>query len=195
LLHGEVARALEELYGEEAESISVQLAHHYRQAEIWLHAFCYLLTSGHKAREAQATQEAIALYTHAITVSQQITPALCDSVLLPLYEGRGLVSMLLTEYLNAIADFQVMLRLARSMGNQLKEGEALCHLAFAHWSMFAEEHAPFAEQYGQEAFELAQTIGDERILARSMTSLGWKHHWRSAAAMAIKRPLGKICSG
>lgn len=120
LLHGDVARALEELYSNEAESLSVQLAHHYQQAKIWPHAFCYLLTSGHKAREAQATQEAIAFYTQAITVSQQITPAISDSVLLPLYEGRGLVSMLLTEYLNAIADFQVMLRMARQHGRSIK---------------------------------------------------------------------------
>ncbi len=53
--------------------------------------------------------------------------------------------------------------------------------------MFAEEHAPFAEQYGQEAFELAQTIGDERILARSMTSLGFMHQWRGNLPDAAKR--------
>ena len=187
LLHGEVASALERLYGNEVESFSVQLAHHYRQAEIWSQAFDYLLISGHKARGAYATQEAIAFYTQAIAASRQIAPPLAASELLPIYEGRGVVYMLLTQYLKAIEDFQIMLRLARSDGNQRKEGEALCHLAFAHWSMFAEENAPFAEQYGQEAFLLAQEIGDERILAKSLTSLGFMHQWRGKLTDAAKQ--------
>ena len=116
-----------------------------------------------------------------------IAPPLSDRILLPAYEGRALVYMLLTEHVNAIADFQVVCRLARSCGDQQKEGEALCHLAFAHWSMFAEEHAPFAEQCGQKAFALAQQIGDQRILAKSLTSLGIMHQWRGNLQEATRR--------
>ena len=69
LLHRKVATALEDLYDEAADAIAVQLAHHFNQAEAWPHAFCYLLTSGHKARAAHATQEAITSYTGAISAS------------------------------------------------------------------------------------------------------------------------------
>ena len=187
LLHGEVATALEKLYAEEIDSIVVNLAHHFSQAEIWPHAFCYLLSSAHKAKQAQAPQEAIAFYTQAIEASHHIRPSLSDEYLLPVYEGRGVVYMLLAQHNEAIADFQVMCRLARSCGNRQKEGEGLCHLAFAHWGMFAQEHAPFAEQYGQEAYKLAQEIGDERILAKSMTSLGFMHQWHGNLDQAAKR--------
>ncbi|NIP16738.1 MAG: hypothetical protein GWM87_00165, partial [Xanthomonadales bacterium] len=108
LLHGEVAEVLEALYGDQAEEIAVQLAHHFTQGEAWEKAFLYLTNSGDKARQAYANQEAIAFYTQAVEVSHRITPALDEAQILPVYEGRGLVWMLLTKYDEAIGDFRMM---------------------------------------------------------------------------------------
>ena len=84
-------------------------------------------------------------------MSEWLTPAPDAAQLLPVYEGRGLVWMLLTRYDEAIADFQHMRQLARASGNRHKEEESLSHLAFAHWAKFSEEQIPFVEQYALEA--------------------------------------------
>ena len=86
------------------------LAHHAWHGEVWEKAFVYLRQAGDKARQAHATQEAIAFYTHAIEASEQVAPTPGAAHLLPVYEGRGLVWMLLTNYEAAIADFSACAR-------------------------------------------------------------------------------------
>jgi tetratricopeptide (TPR) repeat protein len=176
--HQEIAGALEKGVSETTAAQPELLAYHFTMSEAWDRAFTYLVRSGDKARQVYANQEAIAFYTQAVEASGRITPVLDAAQLLPLYEGRGLVWMLLTRYEAAIADFQMMRQIARASGNQHKEGESLCHLALAHWSTFAAEQLPFVEQYAGEAFQLAQRTGDQKILARSLTSLGSIDIWR-----------------
>jgi class 3 adenylate cyclase/tetratricopeptide (TPR) repeat protein len=177
-LHTAIGLAIEELHRERLAEHYEELAHHFMRGEAWEKAFLYLLKSGDKARQVYANQEAIAFYTQAIEVSGRITPALEAVQLLPVYEGRGLVWTLQTKYDAAIVDFQMMRQMARTAGNPQKEGESLGHLAFAHWGNFSEEQIPFVEQYAQEAMQLFQRTGDQKILVRSLTSLGLVHQVR-----------------
>jgi tetratricopeptide (TPR) repeat protein len=177
-LHTAIGLAIEKLHQERLAEHYEELAHHFTRGEAWDKAFWYLLKSGDKARQAYANQEAIAFYTHAIEVSDQITPAPNEAQFLPVYEGRGLVWMLQTRYDEAIADFQIMRQLAHASGNPQKEGESLGHLAVAHWAKFSEEHIPFVEQYALEAMQLFQQTGDRKILARSLTGIGLVDQWR-----------------
>lgn len=71
LLHGEIAAALVDLYGGEAEEITVQLAHHYAEAGDWARAVEYLLQAGDRARTLYAHQEAIAAYQRALVLLKQ----------------------------------------------------------------------------------------------------------------------------
>jgi predicted ATPase/class 3 adenylate cyclase len=176
--HQRIAQSLEAHFPDIVVSQPELVAHHYVQSEAWEPAFFSLYQAGEKARQAYANSEAISFYTQAIDASQHIMPALDADKLLGVYEGRGLVWMLLTKLDDAIADFQMMLQLARQMGDQQKEGESLCHLSFAHWGKFSEDQVPFAEQYAQEALQLSQQTGDHHIRAKSLTSLGIVHQWR-----------------
>jgi tetratricopeptide (TPR) repeat protein len=171
-LHTAIGLAIEELYQERLAEHSEELAHHFALGEAWDKAFVYLGKAGDKARQAYANHEALTFYTRALEVSERLTPAPDAAQPLPVYEGRGLVWMLLTRYDEAIADFQHMRQLARTSGNRHKEGESLSHLAFAHWAMFSEKQIPFVEQYALEAMQLFEHTGDQKILARSLTSLG-----------------------
>ena len=74
-LHTAIGLAIEELYQERLAERYEELAHHFMHGEAWERAFFYLLKSGDKARQAYANQEAIAFYTHAIEVNEQITPS------------------------------------------------------------------------------------------------------------------------
>jgi class 3 adenylate cyclase/tetratricopeptide (TPR) repeat protein len=170
--HQQIAGTLEEGFPETAAAQPELLAYHFTLSEAWERAFVYLMRSGDKARQVYANQEAITFYTQAIAASDRIRPALDDAQLLPVYEGRGLVWRLLTQYDEAIADFHIMRRLARACGHQHKEGESLCHLVFSHWLKFSEDQLPFMEQYAQQALELAQQTGNQHVLASSLTGLG-----------------------
>jgi tetratricopeptide (TPR) repeat protein len=171
-IHEKIGQAIETIHAERLEEFYEMLAYHFDRGEVWEKAFLYLSRSGDKARLAYASQEAITHYTQAIDASGRITPALGEEELLPVYEGRGLVWLLLTNPDEAIADFEVMRQLARACGNRGKEGESLSHLALVHLQKFSEEHLTLVEQYAREAMELAQQTGDQRILAQSLASLG-----------------------
>jgi class 3 adenylate cyclase/tetratricopeptide (TPR) repeat protein len=170
-LHAAAGHALERLYHDWLAEHYEALAHHFTLGEVWEKAFHYLTQSGHKARQAYANQEAITFYTQAIEVSQRITPAVDEVRLLPVYEGRGLVWILMTKPEEAITDFQQMRHLARTSGHQHQEGISLCHLASAYYSTHPDD--PRIEHYAQEAQHLAQRLGDAAILARSFTALGF----------------------
>ncbi|NIN65217.1 MAG: hypothetical protein GTO63_11060 [Anaerolineae bacterium] len=65
-LHQAVGTALEALYGEGAEEITVQLARHFQEAGIAEKATEYLLRAGDQARMAYAHEEAIDYYERAL---------------------------------------------------------------------------------------------------------------------------------
>jgi tetratricopeptide (TPR) repeat protein len=177
-LHAQVLATIEARSPDRLDEQVDILAHHAFRGEAWGKAFVYLCRSGDKARQAYANQEAIGFYTQAIEVSERITPALDPAQLLPVYEGRGLVWLLLTNYDNAITDFQTMRQLARASCNPQKEGESLSHLAYVHWLAFSETHTPLVEQHAQEALQLAHRTGDQKIRASSLISLGAVEHVR-----------------
>lgn len=66
LWHRELAAALVELYAEDREAITVQLAHHYTEAGQTGQAIDYLLAAGDRARDLYAHQEAADFYRRAL---------------------------------------------------------------------------------------------------------------------------------
>jgi hypothetical protein len=183
-LHAAAGHGLETLAQERLAERYEELAHHFTVGEVWDKAFVHLARSGDKARQAYANQEAIAFYTQALEVSQQIIPAVDAVQLLPVYEGRGRVWFLLRKSDAAVADFQRMRQMAHDSGQSHQEGASLCHLAHAHYERYSEDDLLLAEQYAQEAQQLAQRLGDAEILARSLASLGLIEVWRGRMAEA-----------
>ena len=198
-VHRQIAQTLEHASGAEGERQPELLAHHYLYGEDWASAFTYLVQAGDQARQAFANSEAIAFYTQALETSHCITPTLDATQVLPVYEGRGLVWTLLTQYDDAIADFEKMRQAAQDAEQSQKEGESLCHLSFAHWLKFSEAELPFIERYAQEALDIARETGDQKTHARALISLGFVPQVRGdldesdryhAAALEISRHEG-----
>jgi ABC-type oligopeptide transport system substrate-binding subunit/DNA-binding SARP family transcriptional activator len=71
LLHGEVAEALEALYGGQSETIVARLARHYAQAGQADKAVKYLSRAGDQARLAYAHEEAVAHYRRALAFLEE----------------------------------------------------------------------------------------------------------------------------
>jgi class 3 adenylate cyclase len=181
-LHATAGHAMEQLYHNWLTEHYEELAYHFMQGAAWEKAFVYLTRSGEKARQAFANQEAIIFYTQAIEVSGRITPAPDAAQLLPVYEGRGLVWFLLTKIDEAIADFQMMRQMARALSNPQKEGESLCHLAYAHHQTFSEDQISLAKQYAQEALRLSEQTGRNKTQRHytgkpKLPSSRWQRLW------------------
>ncbi|HEY9623267.1 MAG TPA: LuxR C-terminal-related transcriptional regulator [Crinalium sp.] len=67
-LHEAIAHALENLYEQHTEPIAIQLARHFKQAEMNPQAVRYLLQAGMRARRLSANEEAIAHFNEALTL-------------------------------------------------------------------------------------------------------------------------------
>jgi tetratricopeptide (TPR) repeat protein len=171
-LHEVVGRAIEELYGDRLDEHVAELAHHFSQGEVWPKAFDYARRAGDRARAIFANREAVASYTQALEAARAMSPPPGDVELLAIYEARGTVWHLLTNYDAAVGDFEAMQEVARRLGDRVKEGEALYSQGASHWFRFSQAHQGHVERCAREAMAIAEETGDERILARGLSLLG-----------------------
>jgi adenylate cyclase len=97
-LHDAVGSALEELYGDRAEDIAVQLARHFQAAGVAEKAVDYLYRAGQKAVRVSANEEAIAHFNNALELMATLPDgadraerelALQLAVAVPLQWARG----------------------------------------------------------------------------------------------------------
>ncbi len=170
-LHELVARAMEELYADRLDEHAAELAHHYAEGEVWDKAFVYGRRAGDLARGIFANREAIHQYSRALDAAGRMHPSPDDAEVLAVHEARGAVWHLLTDYDAAVADFEAMEAAARRRGDRIKEGEALCSQAASHWWRFSEAYKGLVEKCARAALAIAEETGEERILARALSSL------------------------
>lgn len=172
LLHEMVARAIEELYADRLDEHVADLAHHYRNGDVWDKAYEFSRRAGDHARAIFANREAIHHYTECLAAGARMIPPPPAAERLAIHETRGLVWHLLSNYDAAVADFEAMQAAAREAGDRIKEAEALCNQATSHWWRFSDAHKGLVERCAREADLIAEETGDERIRARVLFSLG-----------------------
>jgi tetratricopeptide (TPR) repeat protein len=127
--HRLAGEAMEKLYAETLQEHLGPLAFHFYQAEAWEKAFKYLTAAGERARFAYATREAIDYFDRAVEVSQKIPKAVSKEQLMRLYDNRGKICQVMTEYEKAEDNFLKVLELARKMENKKQEARTLLSLA------------------------------------------------------------------
>ncbi len=71
-LHLQVGRALETHYADHAPDISLALARHFELGGAWDKAVTYLIHAGEHAGQLAATEEALRLLTHGLTLLQRL---------------------------------------------------------------------------------------------------------------------------
>ncbi|MFZ2052657.1 MAG: protein kinase [Candidatus Aminicenantales bacterium] len=74
-LHEEVGNALEALYGEQADEISVQLARHFQEAGIMPKALEYFAKAGNRTLQLSAYTETIAHFGKALDILKSLPPS------------------------------------------------------------------------------------------------------------------------
>jgi class 3 adenylate cyclase/tetratricopeptide (TPR) repeat protein len=171
-LHRAVGGAIEELYPDRLADHYQELAHHFVNGEDWLKAFEYLIRTGDRAKDAFANQTALDSYAKALEVASRVSPPPAPRRIMEIYQRRGQIWRLMSRPPDAVADLDRMLEMARKEGDRFAEAQALVDLSLAHWIFFSAEHAPQTKMYAEDALRIGREIGDEEVVAKSLSYLG-----------------------
>jgi class 3 adenylate cyclase/tetratricopeptide (TPR) repeat protein len=171
-LHRAVGGAIEELYPDRLADHYQELAHHFVNGEDWPKAFEYLVRTGDRAKDAFANQTALDSYAKALEVASRVSPPLAPRRIMEIYQRRGQIWRLMSRPPDSLADLDRMLAMARKEGDRFAEAQALVDLSLTHWLFFSGEHAPLTKSYAEEALTIGREIGDEEVVAKSLSYLG-----------------------
>jgi len=164
LLHGEIAHCLEDIFGDQAPQIAVQLAFHYGRANLPQNAARYLRLAGDQAKSSYANQEAIRHYTELLPLLPSPSPELFDVL-----AARAAVYELVGRSSDQHADVEAMLPLARQLGDQARHCDALLALADYH---LGKEHV-LSREPAEAALEIARSLNDPVREGAALRRLGW----------------------
>ncbi|MDH4135985.1 MAG: AAA family ATPase, partial [Anaerolineae bacterium] len=171
-LHEDVGNVLEELYGDQASEIAVQLAWHFQEAGIAEKAIHYLHQAGERAVELSAYQEAIAHLTRGLALLMALpdSPERAQQELaLQLALGMGWLST------SAPApEVEKAYIRARELCQQMGKTSQLCRVVGELSIMYYvwAEHQR-ARELAEEALSLAQQAEDPLLVALGHWYLGF----------------------
>jgi predicted ATPase len=168
-LHEDVGDALEQLYGEHAGEIAVQLARHFQEAKITEKATDYLRQAGERAVQLSAYEEGLAHLTRGLALLATLpdSPERAEEEL-ALQLALGLAWQGIKGPQTGIAKeaFSRARELSQEMGKTAQLCRVLGDLAVHHY--VRAEHRT-ALEFGEQALSLAQQANDPLLV-----SLG---HW------------------
>ena len=168
LLHGQVAKHLEELHLGQVEEIAGKLARHYHLADERDQACRYYALAGDRAARLFANDEAQLHYSRAIELAERIS--INKSFQASLYRARGRVMERMGEFEHALSDHNKSLELARSLDDP--ELEWICLLDLGRLWAFRDYQR--TREYFDLAISLARERDDPLTLASSMN---WMGNW------------------
>ena len=187
-LHGQLAKAIEEVYAENLEPHYAALGLHCSEGEIWGKATTYLRRAGIQALARLAYSEAAAFFTHALGALGHL-PATRETTELTIDIRLDIRNALLvlSEWARMGDHVHEAERLARTLGDQHRLGRIANFMM--NQCMFIGDYDR-AVSFGREALGIARTLGDRSIEVTATTNLGSTHSARgefSDAAAFLER--------
>ena len=174
-LHRRVAEAIEQTCRDDLDALNDVLAYHWEEAEVPDRARHYLAQAGQSAARRYANQEAVEAFSRALALVEGATP---EEVVL-LHEARGHVYEFLSQYAQALADYEAALAVLSAAKDQqagqpavlsaAKECRLMAQIAWVHW--LAGQGAQ-AVEVAREAEARAQALKDRTIALRAYLVAG-----------------------
>lgn len=168
-LHEDVGNVLEELYGDQAHEIAVQLARHFVEAGLDDRALGYLIQAGDAAYRQYANTEAVAHYTRALNVALHSEST--SQQLVHLYTQRGRILELENRYEEALSNYEEMSVQAEHLDSQELRLASLNALGTVYAVPSAVTDFERAKLTSEQALALAQELGDRAAEARALWNL------------------------
>jgi tetratricopeptide (TPR) repeat protein len=176
VLHGQLAKAIEEVYAENLEPHYAALALHYSESEIWGKAATYLRQAGIQAITRSAYSEAAAFLTHALGALHRL-PATRETTELTIDVRLDLRNALAPagEWARMGEHLHEADGLARTLGDQHRLGRIVnCMVNLRMVTGDYDEAVRFA----QEALGIGRILGDRSIDVVATMYLGSAHSAR-----------------
>jgi tetratricopeptide (TPR) repeat protein len=148
------------------------LAYHFFAGEVWDQALVFAQAAGQQAQALYAPLAAVEHLTRALEAVDQLaatTPVQNSAAVgARLYRTRGLAYETLGDFEAARADLVAALRLAQQADDRLGQWQALLDLG----ELWASRDYRQTGDYFRLALQLARTLEDASILARSLNRMG-----------------------
>ena len=171
-LHRRIGHAMEELYSDRLAEQYEALSYHFSQGEEWTRALEYLCKAANKAAQTFSNHEAVALYDQALEAAKHLADAVAVQTLMTIHQAKMNLHFILSEFEKSRAEGELLLTLARRVGDRAKEGVALAAMGRA-------SHYAHDSNQGlidcAKAIEIAAETGDEPVLATSHYTIGLIH--------------------
>jgi len=163
-LHRAIATALEQVYDDVTHDGDDALSYHSYEAGEWESARRYALRAAERALALSAPREALQHFDRAVTatVNAGLPPGVA------LLTGRGRAHETLGSFAQANDDFGAALLAARESGDHRAEWMALHALGM----LWAARDYERAGGYRRDALQVARSIGDPPLIARSLNRIG-----------------------
>ena len=169
VLHGIIGSAIEKLYWERLAEHYEVLAYHYFEGEVWEKAFEYSLKSAKKSVAAFANQDALTYFDRALKAYEMMENT-SEEMLIDIYSGRAELYLAMTEFKNAVDNYNILREIGHSIGNYSMEGLALAGAAMAY--VWAHDLVK-AESVAKEALTLADSTKDDLVRTAVNNVLGF----------------------
>lgn len=166
-LHHSVAQTMERIYANELDSHLSDLAYHFYMAGEWTKVLQYAQHAGEKAQAMYAPRAAIEQYTHALEAAEWLAQTAKPN----LYRMRGQCYELLGDFSAAYDDYTRAFELARDTHEHNMEWQSLFELGYLWTGRDYEQ----AGDYLHRALELARSMNDPFMLARTLNRVGNWH--------------------
>ncbi len=183
-LHEDVGNVLEELYGDQAQEIAVQLARHFQEAGMTEKAVHYLSLAGEKAARLSAYEEAITLLSKGLEVLQTLpeSPERAGQEL-QLHIALGTPLALAKGF--AAPEVAENYAQARELCRQVEETPQLFPVLFGLFRFYhVRVELQTAHELGEQLLHLAQQVGDPTFLLQAHLALALTSYSRGDLASA-----------
>ncbi len=164
LLHRRIAETMGQDPTTAREAQLEDLAYHFYQARAWQKAYAYAQRAGEKGLRLYSHRAAIDYFSWAVDAAAHLSLPVAPS----LYRARGQAYEMLGEFEQAQQDYTHALDAARTSNDRVAEWQSAIDLGF----LWAERDYTKTEGWFRKALELAQTLDDPALHARSLNRIG-----------------------
>jgi predicted ATPase len=169
-LHARIVEALETLAGERRDNQVERLAHHALRGEVWDKAVAYCQQAGLRAFDHAAFREAVAAFEQALQALAHLPePGGMRILAIDLRLALGNALTQLGEHARRLTLLGEAEALARALDDRARLGRVLASMALGRM-LTADLDGAIAA--GQQALELAVTVGDRTLQGEASLRLG-----------------------
>lgn len=157
--HQRVGEAIEIIFHDRIDEMSVTLAQHFALADNPERALRYLIMAGDSAIRMYAHTEAVQHYTKALDIALGQETVEVD-ILRDLFRGRGRALEMLPDYDEALANYERLGAVADQLEAATLKLDALVYCATLYATQTPFQNSAKGEAFSLEALEIARTLED-----------------------------------